>query len=113
MAGTFLKRVRWSLPEMSPVIEARPGYGMLDGVIARVHFGSDGIIDECRAFDARNSSSPQPHPEQEAVCQQLIAESRAGPMLNVPPQGVWMELRQIRYIYTVDPRWNVSPPPAG
>jgi TonB family protein len=112
--GTYLKRVRWTLPEMSPVIEPRSGYGSLIGVIARVHFGSDGIIDECRAFDAHNSSSPQLHPEQEAVCQQLIADSRAGPMLNVPPQGVWMEIRQIRYIYTIDPRWNEpSPSPAG
>lgn len=112
--GTYRKRVRWTLPEVSPVVEARPGYGSLIGVIARVHFGSDGIIDECRAFDARNSSSPQQHPEQEAVCQQLIAESRAGPMLNVPPQGVWMEIRHIRYIYTVDPRWNEPvPPPTG
>lgn len=113
--GTYRKRVRWTLPETSPVVEVRPGYGSLIGVIARVHFGSDGIIDECRAFDARNSSSPQRHPEQEAVCQQLIAESRAVPMLNVPPQGVWMEIRKIHYIYTVDPRWNepVSPSAAG
>lgn len=110
--STFMRRVRWALPDDEPVAEPVSGYSRRTGLALRLHIGTDGLIRECQAVTA--TIPPQRHPNEANICAQARRRWARDPATRVPPGGLWIEERQERYLYDSNPGWpDPVPAPEG
>jgi TonB family protein len=110
IVGTVTRNVRWQLPDLGPLLAANPGYRSATGLIVRLRIGTDGLVAECHAISAAASSNPQSVPEEAEICRETRARWRADPATVVPEGGLWLELQNLRFVYSVDPGWRPRPP---
>ncbi len=105
IASRFTKRVVWRIPDAVEPVPVEPGFMAASGVIARIHFDANGVQTQCR-LDYVGGEGRAASPN-DAICAQypvFPGGSREG---MIGPDGIWLELRQIGYVYTNAPPWAV------
>ena len=110
IASVYTKRVRWQLPDMDVVPAPVPGYRHMEGQILRFHVTRDRQVDSCQLHDLQE---PTPADVQARMCADVVAwvSGSDSASHNIPEQGVWIERRDLTYVYRNDPGFGPADGP--
>lgn len=113
IAGTFTKRVRWQLPELPVISDPMEGYADAQGVIVRVHVNQANEVDYC---EVSGPSADSVDENDQIVATRCAAVRRmvgsAPPNPPLASSGLWLEFRDLMYIYRANPNWPATDAPA-
>lgn len=103
-ASSYYKRVIWQIPEMAEPVPVEFGFRAVRGVIARIHYDSNGTQTQCRLEYVGGDA---PASSENDLCTQFRTFPGSAREGMIGADGVWLELRQLGYLYDTAPRWAV------
>ena len=106
--STYRKRINWQLPDTGDAGAPAFGYRSVNGIIIRFHLNAANEVTECNVRLA-NAEAPPAVAAEACATVNLRAQSERQ---TIPPEGIWVEIRNLIYSYTRDPGWN-DPEPTG
>jgi len=106
VASVYTKRVRWRLSDREEEDAPAPlGFDSLRGTITRMHFNQSRELLECTVEFV---NAPRREEEVANICAGISSHMARGLPSDLPSEGVWLEVRDLVYVYTFSPSRPVS-----
>lgn len=104
VASSYSKRVRWQIPGLEE--DAPPpvgGFRDVSGILVRIHVNRERVVDQCRIEPVHTNPSPE---QRTAICAAMSSSLLDSLPPVAPDDGFWVEIRQLGYVYGVNPDWD-------